>query len=240
MKPDQHDGVEGRAPRGQTARAYSPRLDAAWVMAALVHQQQRRKGSDIPYIIHPAQVALILERHGWPEEVVIAGLLHDVIEDAKCGEPELRNRLRAAWPALRAAPSDTTGFRDALRGAISEVFGADVLRLVEGVSERKTDHRGRRPWRERKEEQLAALGQGDRATAAVKAADLLHNARSIARDVREFGPGVMENFNADGDETAWYYRTALAIVADRLGAADPLAAELTDAVRDLEAALAPS
>ncbi len=237
MKPEQRDAPEGRAT--QERRAYSARLDAAWVIAAIVHHEQRRKGTNVPYIIHPAQVALILERYGWPEDVVIAGLLHDVIEDAKCTEPELRNRVRAAWPALRYAPSDSAGFRDALRAGMSDMFGAPVLRIVEGVSERKTDGRGKRPWRQRKEEQLAAIGKGDRAMAAVKAADLLHNARSIARDVRESGLDVMENFNADAAETSWYYRTALEVITGRLGSEDPLTVELADAVRDLEAALAP-
>ncbi len=238
MKTDQREGVERHSARTEAGPAYSPRADAAWTIAALVHHQQRRKGTDIPYIIHPAQVALILQRYGWPEDVVIAGLLHDVLEDAKCDEPELRNRLRAAFPALRSAPSDATGFRQALRGAIEAIFGGTVLHLVDGVSERKTDQRGRRPWRERKEEQLEALSNGDRAMAAVKAADMLHNARSIARDVRESGPGIMERFNADTEETLWYYHKSREVIGERLGAGDPLSAELTDAVRDLEAALA--
>ncbi len=78
--------------------AYSERLDRALVLAAAVHQVQVRKGTAVPYIIHPYQVALILDRHGWPEDVVVAGALHDVLEDAKCEKPEFRQRLRTACP----------------------------------------------------------------------------------------------------------------------------------------------
>ena len=49
--------------------------------SALCHRGQTRKGSDIPYFEHAAAVALILDRAGFDEDVVIAGLLHDVVED---------------------------------------------------------------------------------------------------------------------------------------------------------------
>jgi (p)ppGpp synthase/HD superfamily hydrolase len=47
-----------------------------------VCQKQTRKGKDIPYITHPLIVGLILARAGAGEEVVIAGILHDTIEDS--------------------------------------------------------------------------------------------------------------------------------------------------------------
>ena len=45
--------------------------------AAKAHQKSVRKGSDIPYIVHPFEVAVILRENGMTEEVVAAGLLHD-------------------------------------------------------------------------------------------------------------------------------------------------------------------
>jgi (p)ppGpp synthase/HD superfamily hydrolase len=63
--------------------AFSARYDAALVLAARAHRDQVRKGTDIPYIAHPAHVSVILIRHGFGEELAIAGLLHDVVED--CG-----------------------------------------------------------------------------------------------------------------------------------------------------------
>ncbi|NJP07447.1 MAG: bifunctional (p)ppGpp synthetase/guanosine-3',5'-bis(diphosphate) 3'-pyrophosphohydrolase [Chloroflexaceae bacterium] len=61
--------------------AFSARYEAALVLAARAHRTQLRKGSDIPYFTHVVHVAAILERYGLPEDVVVAGLLHDLIED---------------------------------------------------------------------------------------------------------------------------------------------------------------
>lgn len=63
--------------------AYSPRYEAALVLAVRAHQHQYRKGTETPYIVHVVHVSTILLRYGFSEEVVLAGLLHDVIED--CG-----------------------------------------------------------------------------------------------------------------------------------------------------------
>jgi (p)ppGpp synthase/HD superfamily hydrolase len=64
--------------------AFSSRYDEALILAARAHRHQLRKGSaDVPYIVHVAHVSVILLRYGFEEEVIIAGLLHDVVED--CG-----------------------------------------------------------------------------------------------------------------------------------------------------------
>jgi (p)ppGpp synthase/HD superfamily hydrolase len=57
-------------------------IDFALEVAAKAHHDQKRKGTDIPYITHPFAVAMILLRSSCPDEVIIAGLLHDTIEDA--------------------------------------------------------------------------------------------------------------------------------------------------------------
>ena len=49
--------------------------------AAKAHSGQFRKGTKIPYIVHPLGVAKILIEHDCPEEVVVAGILHDTVED---------------------------------------------------------------------------------------------------------------------------------------------------------------
>ncbi|NJN65484.1 MAG: HD domain-containing protein [Chloroflexaceae bacterium] len=64
--------------------AFSSRYDEALILASRAHQNQLRKGSaDVPYIAHVVHVSVILLRYGFEEEIVIAGLLHDVVED--CG-----------------------------------------------------------------------------------------------------------------------------------------------------------
>lgn len=63
--------------------ASSPLLKRALDRAAFWHRDQRRKypGADVPYSSHVAGVAITLARHGFSEEVVAAGALHDTIED---------------------------------------------------------------------------------------------------------------------------------------------------------------
>ena len=74
--------------------------------AAKAHAGHFRKGSKIPYILHPLGVAKILIEHGCSDEQVIAGLLHDTLEDT----PVTLNQIRRQ-------------------------FGPKVARLVEGASE---------------------------------------------------------------------------------------------------------
>jgi (p)ppGpp synthase/HD superfamily hydrolase len=219
-------------------RAYSERLDLALVLAAAVHEIQVRKGTAVPYIIHPYQVALILDRHGWPEDVVVAGALHDVLEDAKCETPEFRTRLRAVCPGLSCAPEDETGFRLALGEHIREAFGDSVLDFVSHVTEDKKTAQGeRRPWKARKLEQLESVRRAGREVAALKAADVLHNARSIARDLRASGAGVMARFNASPHDVLWHYQSVAEIAGKALGTDDPLVRELEGVIVDFEDAL---
>jgi (p)ppGpp synthase/HD superfamily hydrolase len=97
-------------------------LSRATEFAAIAHRDQLRKdpGSDIPYIHHSVMVGFILQRAGFDEEVVAAGILHDVLEDTPTTQEELARR-----------------------------FGERVARLVDSVSEkdktlswerRKSDH----------------------------------------------------------------------------------------------------
>ena len=86
----------------------NPRFDAALAFAAGAHSaaRQSRKGTEFPYVVHPIRVADILDRFGLGEDVVVAGFLHDTIEDT----------------AVTAVEVET-------------FFGPRVRRLVESVSE---------------------------------------------------------------------------------------------------------
>jgi len=195
-----------RKTSGARTTAYSCRLNAAAVLAAKAHAGQTRKRTDIPYIFHPFQVALILDRHGFSEDLVLAGLLHDVLEDTE-------------------TPADD----------IKLPFGDEVLRLVQAVTERKEENGRKRPWRIRKEEQLAHLMQGDRSIAALKAADALHNIRTLLEDLQTHGVDTMGRFNASLAETIWYYRNVADTAQMKLGITHPLAIELAEAAADLSA-----
>ncbi|HSO62167.1 MAG TPA: HD domain-containing protein [Desulfobacterales bacterium] len=75
----------------QTAKAYSLKLYDAIELAARVHRGQVRKGTEIPYIVHPLAVAGILIRANFPEHLVIAGILHDTLEDTPVTLEEIRS-----------------------------------------------------------------------------------------------------------------------------------------------------
>ncbi|MBX3202597.1 MAG: HD domain-containing protein [Labilithrix sp.] len=74
-----------------------PLLKAAFDWAAVWHKDQRRKypDADVPYMSHVAGVAAILARHGFSDEVVAAGALHDVMEDCGVTHDELAARFGA-------------------------------------------------------------------------------------------------------------------------------------------------
>ena len=85
---------------------WTPNLERALRWAAQGHDGQVRKGSPVPYIEHPMAVAMILDRAGFPDEVVIAGLLHDLVEDTDVTRDDVRDPgsarpWRRPW---RAAP----------------------------------------------------------------------------------------------------------------------------------------
>ena len=218
--------------------AYSERIDAALRFAAAAHHEDVRKGTQVPYVMHPFHVGLILDRHGFGEDVVIAGILHDVLEDPHYERDTVQERLSTVVPELRPAPRAGDAFRDAVVGHVREAFGQAVLDLVFHVTEQKTDDAGaRRPWKVRKEEQLAALAQAPDEVCAIKAADCLHNLSALTRDLRVQGPAVMGRFNAGPGDIAWYHAGVVDCVASRLGADGPLATELREALETFQATM---
>ena len=148
-------------------------IQKAIIFAALKHEGQKRKGTEIPYIVHPMEVMQILTAIGCREGVVIAGILHDTLEDT-----------------------------DATPEEIKELFGADVLSIVQGESEDKS-----KTWKERK----AATIEHLKTSAGVESkivcfADKLSNIRSMLRDKHEIGSELWKRFNASRENIEWYYR----------------------------------
>ncbi len=130
---------------------FSQRSHEAIDLAARVHADQFRKEPDrrTPYVAHVFGVALILARHGFSEDVIIAGLLHDVLED----QPQCR--------------------------ADVERFGPEVLGWIEWVSERKFDDHGEKlPWVERKHTYNERMRRAPLEARAISAADKIHNIQS--------------------------------------------------------------
>ncbi len=73
---------------------FSGRIERAIAAAVDAHQGQTRKGDgQFPYIVHPVTVALILSRYTDDEETIIAGLLHDVLEDTPWTEATIEREF---------------------------------------------------------------------------------------------------------------------------------------------------
>ena len=150
----------------------------AFVFAAEKHKGQTRKASSIPYIGHLMGVASLVLEAGGDEDLAIAALLHDVVED--CGGSPMLKEVRRR-------------------------FGARVANVVDGCTDAYTD--AKPPWRERKEKYIARLRDEDKDTRLVSAADKLNNVRSIVSDYRAVGESVWSRFNGGREGTLWYYRT---------------------------------
>jgi (p)ppGpp synthase/HD superfamily hydrolase len=157
-----------------------PRFMRAFQFAAVKHAGQTRKASTIPYLAHLMGVASLTLEAGGDEDLAIAALLHDVVED--CGGAPMSKEVRRR-------------------------FGGRVSKVVDGCTD--ADTYPKPPWRERKEEYLRHLEKADADTRLVSAADKLNNVRSILADYRELGESVWSRFTGGREGTLWYYRALL-------------------------------
>lgn len=221
---------------------YSLALDRALIVAGLVHAQQKRKGTAVPYLTHPAHVAMILARHGQPERILVAAVLHDVLEDLAPEDASLQRALRETFPAaFRDAAEDRAGFRAAVERFLDDEFGEDVMVLVRGLTDEKHRADGSRmPWHEAKRLSHDRLAQPATPVDVVllKCADALHNARQVVNDLQGQGLAMTRRFNATPEDTLRHYATVWQVASARLGGDVPLVSELGQAVADLARTLA--
>jgi (p)ppGpp synthase/HD superfamily hydrolase len=155
-----------------------PRFLRAFEFAAEKHKKQTRKASTTPYIAHLMGVASTVLEFGGDEDLAIAALLHDVVED--CG----------GIPMLKE---------------VKRRFGSRVAKVADGCTDSYGEPK--LPWRERKESYIQHLADADDDTRLVSAADKLNNVRSILADYREVGESIWARFNGGREGTLWYYRT---------------------------------
>jgi (p)ppGpp synthase/HD superfamily hydrolase len=198
---------------------YSDRINHALAFAAKHHDQQVRKGTRLPYITHPANVAIILTRYDRPDETVIAGILHDVVEDC----------VRDGYT------------RDALEMRIGEKFGAEVLRMVLAVTKRRVGDDGvELSGDEQRADYLARLAGAPAEALWVCAADKLHNAATVLADLArtEFPEAVWSRFGPGREGTIRWHRRVLDRLRE-LGFDASIVDELRETVERLEAHAGP-
>jgi (p)ppGpp synthase/HD superfamily hydrolase len=197
-----------------TIRGYSDRINHAFAFAAKHHDRQVRKGTRLPYLTHPANVAVILSRYDQDEQTVVSGILHDVIEDCVLD-----------------------GYtRDMLEQRIGDKFGPDVLETVLAVTHRQVDEEGiDLSSEERKDDYLARLAGASERARWVCAADKIHNGNSILADLnRTLDPDtVWSRFNVGRLGTVRWYRRVYERLRE-VGFSAPIMSELLEVAKQLE------
>ena len=179
------------------------RFEIALQFASGLHHSQCRKGTPVPYISHLMAVSALVLEAGGDEDVAIAALLHDAVED-QGGRPTL----------------DT----------ICRMFGDRVANVVMECSD--TDREPKPPWRERKERYLAHLPSASADALLVSIADKLHNARSVLADYRRHKENLWMRFNAGKEDQFWYYGELMRVFTQRRPE-DPLVTEFGRVVKEL-------
>ena len=158
-------------------------VSEAIVFSVKAHDGMRRRKSEVPYIIHPMEVCAIIGSMTDKQEVIAAGALHDVVEDAGVSIEE-----------------------------IGEKFGARVMELVASETENKREELSpEETWRIRKEESIEKLRTtNDIDVLILWIGDKLSNIRAIYRDFLVEGNQLWDKFHqSDINIQAWYYRSIM-------------------------------
>jgi len=167
---------------------YSYRIEQAIRAAAVLHHDQNRKGSmPFPYITHLMSVAFILHDYTDNEDVIVAALLHDTVEDTDYTLDELE-----------------------------EDFGGKVRELVDALSEKKTDGTRKLTWSEKKKGYAAQLKKGPKEAVMIAAADKAHNFRTVVEEYYEAPERFLQDFGKNLDERLEVYQTIANVINNRL------------------------
>ena len=166
-------------------------LTDAIAFAASAHEGATRRGTDVPYIVHPMEAAAIAASMTDDEAVLAAAVLHDVSEDCGVTLGELRER-----------------------------FGERVAALVAHESQLRPGDPCQ-SWEARKQEALDRIACGSRETRIIALSDKLSNMRAIHRDYQDIGDAVFYRFHQrDKSRYAWYYKSCVELLEEELGETD--------------------
>ncbi len=168
----------------------TPKIEKAIKRASILHEGQVRKSTkNTPYITHLFSVAALLSNYAGKEDVIVAGLLHDTLEDTPYTEEELEAE-----------------------------FGLAIKETVFSVTEVSYYERKNRnfPWKERKEIYLEKLKTAGADALMVSAADKIDNLEGMIEGYRKNGASVWESFKGSPEEQIWFFGSVLAILEERL------------------------
>ena len=157
-------------------------------VAAKAHRDGYRKGgTQIPYIVHPVEVAFTLQENDMPDKIIAAGLLHDTLEDTDIKKEDLQS-----------------------------LFGSEIANLVIGASE-KLENRDDTSWEERKQHTINHLKEAELDIKYIACADKLSNIRSMIRDYDKIKDELWSRFNRGYEKQKWYYTNLIDSLNDLEG-----------------------
>lgn len=167
---------------------YSFRIEQAIRAAAVLHRTQLRKGAvPLPYITHVVATAFTVMDYTEEEDVVIAALLHDTLEDTDYTVAELQ-----------------------------EDFGGTVRDMVETLTEPTGSPETPNSWKDRKRGYIKQLKQGPEGALIVAAADKIHNFRTIVEDYYEDHARFMQDFGKNFRDRHEVYQSIANVINSRL------------------------
>lgn len=172
---------------------YSDRINHAFAFAAKYYGAVAPTGAGMDYLAHPANVAIILARHGCDQITIVGGILHHVLEEARPDQ----------WPLLERK--------------IADKFGPVALAVAKDALEPRYDRRGgERPWQARKQDYLSQLAIAEPRALDICVADEIHSCGSTVTALRRLGVEYLRTVSRAGsDQTIWWYRSMLEILASR-------------------------
>ena len=181
----------------------TPSLDSAIKLASRLHRTQTRKGAEAtPYISHLIAVAILVSSVTDDEEIIVAGLMHDCLEDV----PDY-------------------SYEDLVRDCGERV--AQIVKHVTEPLDANKEEGDQLPWMTRKEAYLETLKQGGVESAIVSCADKIHNTESFLLDSKKGGESFALAFGSSSENRLMFHEKVLVLIQEKLGDAHPLVVRLT-------------
>ena len=186
----------------------TPRLNEAIKLSSHLHRHQIRKDEyHTPYVSHLYSVAALISSATDDEDIIIAGLMHDSLEDV----PHY-------------------SYDDLVRDCGERV--ASIVRHVTEPLDANKEDDDQMPWLERKEAYLKVLREGGIESAIVSAADKIHNTESFLVDAKKEGEAFTSRFPSSLRNKVWFHEQALAIIKEKLGEEHPLVRRLVSCTEE--------
>ena len=162
-------------------------INKAIQFATEAHKGVVRKGSKLPYILHPLEAGVIVSSMTNDENVIAAAILHDVLEDTDVTYEELKKEF----------------------GVVADYVSAESENKRKELPPEAT-------WKIRKQETIEHLQQENRKEIKIIAlADKLSNIRSMYQDYQEVGDKLWERFHEKRkEEQGWYYKSLVTAMQD--------------------------